>query len=132
MMRSTTVTTSSVYCTRRTRRWQEREQQKQQKQQKQTSVRTKRDARIVSMNASTKNDGKEDDEQKLTTTDSKEYYAGFLNSPLGDISVDNSSSDSESSKRRDSIAPTLKFALNSTAVVLVLLLAFLASNGLLF
>ncbi|CAL6392998.1 unnamed protein product [Bathycoccus prasinos] len=131
-MRSTTVTTSSVYCTRRTRRWQEREQQKQQKQQKQTSVRTKRDARIVSMNASTKNDGKEDDEQKLTTTDSKEYYAGFLNSPLGDISVDNSSSDSESSKRRDSIAPTLKFALNSTAVVLVLLLAFLASNGLLF
>ena len=44
------------------------------------------------MNASTKNDGK-DDEQKLTTTDSKEYYAGFLNSPLGDISVDNSSSE---------------------------------------
>ena len=94
------------------------------------------------MNASTKNDGKDDeqkltttdsnDEQKLTTTDSKEYYAGFLNSPLGDISVDNSSSDSNSSKRRDSIAPTLKFALNSTAVVLVLLLAFLASNGLLF
>ena len=89
-------------------------------------------ARIVSMNASTKNDGKDDDEQKLTTTDSKEYYAGFLNSPLGDISVDNSSSDSNSGKRRDSIAPTLKFALNSTAVVLVLLLAFLASNGLLF
>jgi len=86
------------------------------------------------MNASTKNDGKDDDddEQKLTTTDSKEYYAGFLNSPLGDISVDNSSSDSNSGKRRDSIAPTLKFALNSTAVVLVLLLAFFASNGLLF
>ena len=95
------------------------EQQKQQKQQ------------IVSMNASTKNDGK-DDEQKLTTTDSKEYYAGFLNSPLGDISVDNSSSESSNSKRRDSIAPTLKFAMNSTAVVLVLLLAFFASNGLLF
>jgi len=80
------------------------------------------------MNASTKNDGK-DDEQKLTTTDSKEYYAGFLNS---DISVDNSSSESSNSKRRDSIAPTLKFAMNSTAVVLVLLLAFFASNGLLF
>lgn len=89
-------------------------------------------ARIVSMNASTKNDGKDDDEQKLTTTDSKEYYAGFLNSPLGDISVDNSSSESSNSKRRDSIAPTLKFAMNSTAVVLVLLLAFFASNGLLF
>jgi cytoskeletal protein RodZ len=121
MMRSTTATTSSVFCTRRTRRW--REQQKQQKQQKQ---------QIVSMNASsTKNDGK-DDEQKLTTTDSKEYYAGFLNSPLGDISVDNSISESSNSKRRDSIAPTLKFAMNSTAVVLVLLLAFFASNGLLF
>ena len=38
--------------------------------------------------------------------------------------MDNSSSDSNNSKRRDSIAPTLKFALNSTAVVLVLLLAF--------
>ena len=84
------------------------------------------------MNASNKKDGKEEDERKLTTTDSKEYYAGFLNSPLGDISVDNSSSSSDSSKRRDSIAPTLKFAMNSTAVVLVLLLAFLASNGLLF
>ena len=84
------------------------------------------------MNASTKNDGKDDDEQKLTTTDSKEYYAGFLNSPLWDISVDNSSSESSNSKRRDSIAPTLKFAMNSTAVVLVLLLAFFASNGLLF
>ena len=85
------------------------------------------------MNASTKNDGKDDDEQKLTTTDSKEYYAGFLNSPLGDISVDNSSSESSnSSKRRDSIAPTMKFAMNATAVVLVLLLAFFASNGLLF
>jgi transcription initiation factor TFIID subunit TAF12 len=131
MMRSTTATTSSVFCTRRTRRWQEQQKQ-QQKHQKQTSVSTKRGgSRIVSMNASTKNDGK-DDEQKLTTTDSKEYYAGFLNSPLGDISVDNSSSESSNSKRRDSIAPTLKFAMNSTAVVLVLLLAFFASNGLLF
>jgi len=128
MMRSTTVATSSVFCTRGNRRWQE---QQRQKQQKQTLISTKRGARIISMNVSNKNDGK-DDEQKLTTTDSKEYYAGFLNSPLGDISVDNSSSSSDSSKRRDSIAPTLKFALNSTAVVLVLLLAFLASNGLLF
>jgi hypothetical protein len=67
--------------------------------------------------------------QNLTTTSTREYYEGFFKSPLGEQSVDGNIDDG--GRRRDSIAPTIKFALNSSLVVGALLLLFLASNGLL-
>ena len=92
--------------------------------------------------AATSSSGKEEevffdvDEEKkkkqnsttTTTTNSREYYEGFFKSPLGEQSVDGND---DGGRRRDSIAPTIKFALNSSLVVGALLVLFLASNGLL-
>jgi len=92
---------------------------------------------VVVVAATTSSGGEEiDDEEKerakkqnLTTTSTREYYEGFFKSPLGEQSVDGNNIDGE--RRRDSIAPTIKFALNSSLVVGALLVLFLASNGLL-
>jgi hypothetical protein len=67
-----------------------------------------------------------------TTNARREYYEGFFKSPLGEQSVDGFNIDDDGERRRrDSIAPTIKFALNSSLVVGALLVLFLASNGLL-
>jgi len=92
---------------------------------------------VVVVAATTSSGGEEiDDEEKerakkqnLTTTSTREYYEGFFKSPQGEQSVDGNNIDGE--RRRDSIAPTIKFALNSSLVVGALLVLFLASNGLL-
>jgi len=102
-----------------------------------TNTKTTRVVVVVVAATTTSSGGEEiDDEEKerakkqnLTTTSTREYYEGFFKSPLGEQSVDGNNIDGE--RRRDSIAPTIKFALNSSLVVGALLVLFLASNGLL-
>ena len=60
----------------------------------------------------------------LTQIGSKEYYEGFLKSDLRDDSINNS-------ERGDGLEQALKLGLYSAGVLGLLLLGFLASNGLL-
>jgi hypothetical protein len=53
-----------------------------------------------------------------TTVGSKEYYRGFLETPLEDV-------------RGDGMEQALKLGAGTVGVVVALMLAFLASNGLL-
>lgn len=65
-----------------------------------------------------------DPTSELTQIGSKEYYEGFLKSDLRDDSTNNS-------ERGDGLEQALKLGLYSAGVLGLLLLGFLASNGLL-
>ena len=59
----------------------------------------------------------------LTTTDSEEYYAGFVKRPIVETDADRVTGDKV-------LGPTLKFVGLSAAFIGAFLLVFLASNGL--
>jgi hypothetical protein len=60
-----------------------------------------------------------DDEDDYVDVKSREYYDGFMKSPMVD------------DRNRDSVLPTLKFAFNASVAVGALLVLCLFSNGLL-
>ena len=83
-----------------------------------------RSSSAVCMKLNSKNKGLEvDDNDELTTTDSKEYYTGFISRPIVETDTERVTGDKL-------IDPILKFTGISAAFIGVFLLVFLASNGL--